>query len=124
MRTTSLLFVTTTALLATSNALSIDAGTRLLRKVDNTDAQDEERASFNFSLLDDILHRLPQQFQDMRNKPSYRETIFEGWRRGFIDGKGARAFMESEGLSEKAIKQFLAAYKEYIDLHPFLRKRN
>ncbi|OWZ13864.1 RxLR effector protein [Phytophthora megakarya] len=125
MRVTHILLVTTIALLIIGNALSTntDAGTRLLRKVDNINAEDEERFQFNFSWWDDLVHRLPEQFQQMRTQPAYLNYIFESWRQGWKNLDDVTKFMKDEGLTDKAIGQFKVAYKAYITKHPFLKDK-
>ncbi|EEY61426.1 secreted RxLR effector peptide protein, putative [Phytophthora infestans T30-4] len=111
------------AVLASCNALptNIYAETRLLRSMKtaaNHDAAAEERGAFsyqfNFNLLDDILHSLPDQFKRIKDEPEFLRFIFASWKSGFGTSKEAVAFMKSQGLNEKAIKQFKAAYKAYL----------
>ncbi|POM66327.1 Secreted RxLR effector peptide protein [Phytophthora palmivora] len=121
MRVTNIILVTSTILLASVSARGTGANPHMrhLRSVDTTDAQDEERANFDFSILDDIFHKLPEQFQRLRNEPWYLDNIFSSWRQGLVTSDTAIDIMRNQGLTEKAIPQFLAAYKEYLQKHPF-----
>ncbi|POM79378.1 Secreted RxLR effector peptide protein [Phytophthora palmivora] len=120
MRVTNILLVTSTILLASVSARGTGANPRMrhLQSVDNTDVQDEERANFDFSILDDVFHKLPEQFQRLRNEPWYLDNIFSSWRQGLVTSDTAIDIMRNQGLTEKAIVQFLAAYKEYLTKHP------
>ncbi|POM78264.1 Secreted RxLR effector peptide protein [Phytophthora palmivora] len=122
MRANFVLLITTIALLAATNVMSSDVGARELRSLDKSETQDEERANyqFKFNWWDDIFHRLPKQFQRMRTQPAYLDHILESWRQGWVALDQAVAFMKKEGLTTKAIRQFKAAYVQYIEKHPFL----
>ncbi|KAG3110842.1 hypothetical protein PI126_g24842, partial [Phytophthora idaei] len=118
MRLSLLLLLTATPLVSSVNALPIEADSeaRSLRStVVGDDAADEERGGFSykfdFNLLDDIFHSLPEQFKRMRNEPEYLRTILASWKSGMGTSKEAVQFMRSQGLSDKAITQFKAAYK-------------
>ncbi|OWZ02314.1 RxLR effector protein [Phytophthora megakarya] len=104
--------------LATNNALStsVDAGTRLLRKVD---AEDEERIQFNFGLWIDWFRPLPHQFKRMKTQPAYRNYIFENWRQGWKNLDEVTTYMKDQGLTDTAINQFKAAYSAYLTKHPY-----
>ncbi|KAG7382159.1 hypothetical protein PHYPSEUDO_005185 [Phytophthora pseudosyringae] len=115
MRFFYILLVAAAVHLATGSVLRAQTGFRSLRLSKTVDdAHDEERAKFDFNLLNDIFHALPEQFQRMRTQPSYLDHIFGSWKSGWIGVDEAVAFMKREGLSDKAIKQFKAAYKEYL----------
>ncbi|KAG7382137.1 hypothetical protein PHYPSEUDO_005163 [Phytophthora pseudosyringae] len=127
MRLSYALLVAASALLATSSALSpeLDAGRRSLRSIEtvhNDDAAEEERAGvvaafyhkFDFNLLDDVLHRLPEQFQRMRTEPETLRNMFKLWKTSYMSVDDVVIYMTREGLSEKAISQFKTAYEAYI----------
>ncbi|POM81294.1 Secreted RxLR effector peptide protein [Phytophthora palmivora] len=122
MRIATILLGAATFLLSSRNVLStgVDPKMRRIRAIDSTNIQDEERANFkfDFSWWDDIAHKLPEQFQRMRTQPTYLETIFESWRQGWTTLDEAVTFMKKEGLSDKAIAQFKAAYKKYLEANP------
>ncbi|KAF1787906.1 hypothetical protein GQ600_25540 [Phytophthora cactorum] len=82
MRLSLLLLLAAITLVASVNALPIEAATeaRSMRSTVDDDAADEERGGFyykfDFNLLDDIFHSLPEQFKGMRNEPEYLRTIW------------------------------------------------
>ncbi|KAG3041431.1 hypothetical protein PC122_g25454 [Phytophthora cactorum] len=123
MRLSLLLLLAAITLVASVNALPIEAATeaRSMRSTVDDDAADEERGGFyykfDFNLLDDIFHSLPEQFKGMRNEPEYLRTILATWKSGMGTSKEAVQFMRSQGLSDKAITQFEAAYKVYLSHH-------
>ncbi|ETM54925.1 hypothetical protein L914_01796 [Phytophthora nicotianae] len=123
MRPPLLLFLTVTVLVSCASAVSTGnaAELRSLRSIKTTtndDAAEEERGGFyhkfDLNFLDDIFHGLPEQFQRMRNQPERLRTMFENWKTGWMSVDDAVAYMTREGLSEKAISQFKAAYQAYL----------
>ncbi|ETI37787.1 hypothetical protein F443_16345 [Phytophthora nicotianae P1569] len=129
MRIHHTLLVAAIALLAVLS-VEVDAESRTLRSlktIKGEDAAGEERAgipaipafthTFNFNALDEIgflIKNLPEQFQRMRTQPERLRTVLGGWYDDLQSVKQVVAFMTKEGLSEKAIEEFVAAYKAYI----------
>ncbi|ETP53235.1 hypothetical protein F442_01834 [Phytophthora nicotianae P10297] len=105
------------AAVSTGNAAELRS-LRSIKMTTNDDAAEEERGGFyhkfDFNFLDDIFHGLPEQFQRMRNQPERLRTMFENWKTGWMSVDDAVAYMTREGLSEKAISQFKAAYQAYL----------
>ncbi|ETP07695.1 hypothetical protein F441_16164 [Phytophthora nicotianae CJ01A1] len=126
MRIHHTLLVAAIALLAVL-LVEVDAESRTLRSlktIKGEDAAGEERAgipafthTFNFNALDEIgflIKNLPEQFQRMRTQPERLRTVLGGWYDDLQSVKQVVAFMTRQGLSEKAIEEFVAAYKAYI----------
>ncbi|ETM00360.1 hypothetical protein L917_02909 [Phytophthora nicotianae] len=114
-----------TALIASGSTLSI-AEARALRSsktISNYDAaaEEEDRGSFKYTFDFDpsdlsALKRLNNdQFHRMATQPEYLKHIFKSWKSGFKPLEDYASFMESEGVSEYAIKHFIAAFKEYTN---------
>ncbi|EEY64783.1 secreted RxLR effector peptide protein, putative [Phytophthora infestans T30-4] len=121
MRLSHVLLLAVTTFVSSTNAQAIEANaeTRFLRLTMTDDAGDKERGAFyhkfDFSVLDDIFHGLPQQFKRMRDEPETLRNIFASWKSGMQSADDAVIYMKSQGLSNKAIKQFKAAYQAYLN---------
>ncbi|KAG2761981.1 hypothetical protein JG687_00014137 [Phytophthora cactorum] len=125
MHISFLLFLAATALVASVNTLHIEADTEAtsLRSIKTAvdDGVAEKRGGFyykfDFNLLDNIFHSLSERFQRMRKEPEHLRTIFACWKSGIETSNEAVQFMRLQGLSDKAITQFKAAYKAYLLHH-------
>nr|AEK80922.1 Avh208 [Phytophthora sojae] len=110
MRLSAVLLIVSAAFLASSYALSAEAGAehRLLRihKRHHAAAEyKEERGWFD---------RLPERFKRMKNQHAYREQMFSSWKIGMGTVDEAVSFMKGQGLGEKAIAHFKQTYQNFL----------
>ncbi|KAK1930230.1 hypothetical protein P3T76_014190 [Phytophthora citrophthora] len=129
MRLSVLLLVAVTALLSTTNAISMEeeAGKRSLRSM-KTKVQDnqveEERAggtsaitafyhNFDLNSLDKLF--LPADLRRMTKEPEFLRHMMNSWKTGYRSVDDIVAYMTELKISEKAIEQFKIAYSAYIE---------
>ncbi|ETO81782.1 hypothetical protein F444_03979 [Phytophthora nicotianae P1976] len=114
-----LLFAASTALFASGSKLSIQAGaeTRSLRstKMTVTGAKAEEERGLDFTKIEiKALKRLANdQFHRMATQPEHLKTILSSWKNGMMSLDDAAAYMKSQGVSDSAIRHFIAAYSNH-----------
>ncbi|KUF88725.1 hypothetical protein AM587_10005211 [Phytophthora nicotianae] len=114
-----LLFAASTALFASGSKLSIPAGaeTRSLRstKTTTTDATAEEERGLDFTKIEiKALKKLAnKQFHRMATEPEHLKTILSSWKQGMMPLDDAAAYMKSQGVSDSAIRHFIAAYSNH-----------
>ncbi|KAF4033795.1 hypothetical protein GN244_ATG14258 [Phytophthora infestans] len=111
-----LLFIASTAFLASGSMVSInnDAETKSLRSsgtVVNGDAAEEERGlGFDSSEIKALKKLSNSQFHRMATDPEHLRSIFTSWSQAMKPLEDAADYMRSQGVSESAIKHFIAAY--------------
>ncbi|OWY99297.1 Avirulence (Avh) protein [Phytophthora megakarya] len=109
MRLSYIVLVAAATLVATGNALSIEADVenRHLRshKVDSYNFEDaEERGGNDWKA---VFKRL------LGNDAEYRKTIFASWKGGMQTVDDAATFMRGQGLKEAHVQQLKDAYAAY-----------
>ncbi|KAF4137627.1 hypothetical protein GN958_ATG13139 [Phytophthora infestans] len=111
-----LLLSESTALVASGSTLSIetDAKPRSLRSIKYAAYAEEERGlGFNASELKILKGLSNAQFHRMANDREYLKMIFTSWKQGMKSHEEAARYMRSEGVSDSAIRHFLAAYQQH-----------
>ncbi|ETI54081.1 hypothetical protein F443_03062 [Phytophthora nicotianae P1569] len=114
MRLALALLVTVSTTLFASGRTLADAETRSLRstKMIVTDATAEEERGLDFTKteLQGLKKLANNQFYKMATEPDHLKYILSSWKQGMRPLEDAADYMRNQGVSDSAIKHFIAAY--------------